>query len=371
MADSPKSDKPPAGLFEFTGPTESQVGNVIIAPEEETPQGSWVGRLFRDNITRINSALRITGDLIYATSGMMFGSWARSVGAATAIGTTAFGLFYNQKEQASEELAAIEKMSRPTYIRHRLGQMTRPRENIRQTIGGGVSLAGLLYIVSGLESHRTMEVFLGGDLMVAGSLLSFVKDNRNAWQWFSAYLSTTIAPISVGNAIEAYHKGDCLVPLATTCFETANILTYCVNRWAKKQDSTRQLPAHKSWNIEKLLNVDEARKMEKSMFEFLNRRTTLLTLVTGQANGKECWAYARKTPQQYIQFKQVQAEGKSYNLADYASQILAYGIGHTPPREVQVEMAEKGFDPEFIGKLHKMTAQAIEPPAPANGRALG
>lgn len=115
----------------------------------------------------------------------------------------------------------------------------------------------------------------------------------------------------------------------------------------------------------------EANGIERKTMDYLAERASVIILVTDSNPDKPHWAFARMTPEQYIQYKAAEAKG-AFNLLDFTSEVLASGQGLTPPKEVMQQMQqEQGFDVDFINHLNEMIGESLVNPARTSGRIAG
>lgn len=88
---------------------------------------------------------------------------------------------------------------------------------------------------------------------------------------------------------------------------------------------------------------DAAMNMLSEMFE---QYTGYIVKITGKVSGKDHWAYALIPPQHWPAFQSAQAKG-GYDLAEYASEILAHGKGKTPPADTLEKIKTSRPDIDF------------------------
>lgn len=77
----------------------------------------------------------------------------------------------------------------------------------------------------------------------------------------------------------------------------------------------------------------------------------IVLLVTGMRdNDDPFWAYLSLSPLRYYEFKAAEARG-NYDLKEFGD-ILAHGIGHTPPADIVQKMKDQyGLDEDFEKNL--------------------
>lgn len=82
--------------------------------------------------------------------------------------------------------------------------------------------------------------------------------------------------------------------------------------------------------------------------------------VTGEdMDGHTQWAYALIHADKYLDFKEAEAEG-NYQLADYG-EVLYFGQGAEPPKEIKQKMAEAyGCNEQFEQEIEKMLEEVLE-----------
>ena len=222
-----KLRRDPANNFEIQTPEEHEEPATVkdkIRRVFQEASPSWLV----NNAVRANSAFRMAGDWFNYKSSQKAGSVYRGRAAMISAvgGVTSF--FFPQHEQSQDTIDAYDRMSLPEYATTRVGQIFQPWNHITQTIGASIALNGLFTLQSGmhflstskdaaelkipyvketfplrkgmLESTRGLWTLAG-----AGGLI-FAKNEANAWQWFSSFM-TARTGITIAQGFES-HKFD-------------------------------------------------------------------------------------------------------------------------------------------------------------------
>tara|TARA_R110002124_G_scaffold287216_1_gene471451 strand:+ start:146106 stop:146438 length:333 start_codon:yes stop_codon:yes gene_type:complete len=95
------------------------------------------------------------------------------------------------------------------------------------------------------------------------------------------------------------------------------------------------------------MNDDQTSEMDE-----MDESLDIMTLVSGQVDGEDFWAYLAVRPSKYTAFLEVQKAGEPYTLTEYGN-VVKYGLGTTePPQTAVQEMIDSyGIDPQFQEKL--------------------